>query len=357
MRTAIALARKGQGCVSPNPLVGALVVKTGKIVGRGFHQDFGGPHAEVHALDQAGSKAKGATLYLSLEPCSSYGKTPPCIEKILNVGIKRVVVATRDPNPRHAGKGLDILRKRGLQVTEGIEEEKAKVLIHYFGYWIGKKEPYVIVKEAMSLDGKIATHTGDSKWISSETSRKWVHQLRGEVDAVLVGKRTVLQDNPKLTCRLPQWPGDQPLRFVFCSDGKIQTDLKLFSEKEKGYTFVVVSKKISLKQRTLLERQGIPLILVPEKKGKIDVKKFLQAIGEMGVTSLLVEGGGETVATFFEAKKVNKLVTFVAPKIVGGRHAPTLVEGEGVSKISQALQPKQWSQKRSGQDLLIEAIF
>ncbi len=357
MQIALDLARKGTGRVSPNPRVGAVVVKSGKVVGKGYHRDFGGPHAEVHALEQAGRRAKGATLYVTLEPCSSYGKTPPCLEKIVASQVERVVVATEDPNPKHAGKGLRLLKKKGIAITQGIEEERAKELIRYFGHWIVKKEPYVMVKEAMSLDGKIATQTGDSRWISSEESRKWVHQLRSEVDAILVGKNTVLKDDPQLTCRLSQWRGEQPLRFVLCADGKIEWNKNIFSNQSEALTFLVVTKKITKKEKADWEKKGILLVQVPEKNKKIDLSQFLKIIGKIGVTSLLVEGGGETVASFFEAKKVNQLFLFVAPKIVGGREAPSPVEGDGILKMTQALKPKSWSHKRVGPDLLIEALF
>lgn len=358
MRIALDLARKGQGCVSPNPMVGAIVVKSGKVVGKGYHRDFGGPHAEVHALEQAGDRAKGAMLYVTLEPCSSQGKkTPPCLDAIVKSGVARVVVATQDPNPKHAGRGLQILKKKGIALTQGVEEEKAKELIRYFSYWIVKKEPYVMVKEAMSLDGKIATQTGDSRWISSEESRKWVHQLRSQVDAVLVGKKTVLKDNPELTCRLPHWRGDQPLRFVICADGKMDRNKKIFSHSSEAPTFLVMTKKITEKERVYWEEKGIILVQVPAKNKKINIPRFLKIIGEAGVTSLLVEGGGETAASFFEAKKVNQLLLFVAPKIVGGRQAPTPVEGNGISKMAQALKPKSWTHRQIGPDLFIEALF
>ncbi len=357
MRMALRLAEKGRGCVSPNPIVGAVVVKAGKVVGRGYHQEYGGAHAEVHALEQAGKRAKNATLYVTLEPCCSYGKTPPCLNEILETGIKRVVIGTRDPNLRHAGKGLDILRKRKIQVTEAVEEEKAQELIRYFSHWIKKKIPYVIVKQAMSLDGKIATYKGDSKWISSPKSREWVHQLRSQVDAILVGKTTAQKDDPLLTCRLPQWRGEQPIRFVLSRDGKVSPNLKLFTKNQSELTFLVASTKMNAKLKDKWERSGVPLILVPEKRGKIDFDKFLKAIGEMGVMSLLVEGGGETVASFFEAKYVNQLFLFVAPKIVGGKEAPTPVGGLGLAKMSQAIKPKMVETKQIDKDLLIEATF
>lgn len=349
MNMALALAKKGR--VSPNPCVGAVVVKGNRLLGSGYHKKFGGPHAEVVALRAAGKKSRGGTLYVTLEPCSTHGKTSPCTEAILNSGVKRVVVATRDPNPKHLGKGLKVLQRKGIQVRVGVKEKEAKELIASFNHWIQKKIPYVIVKEAMTLDGKIATRLGDSKWISSEPARKWVHQLRSEVDAILVGKKTLLQDNPRLTARGKN--SKQPIRILLASNGSLPTHLNVFSK--SGKTWMVMAKNGS--QKSNWEKRGLEVIQVKQNKEGLDLKELLKKLGQRGITSLLVEGGGETVFRFLKAKCVNKMVLFVAPKIVGGRHAVTAVEGDGVGKLSQAFLPKEWDWKKIGPDLMFEAKF
>jgi len=357
MKQALSLAQKGRGRVSPNPCVGALVVKNGKIVGKGYHQAFGGPHAEVVALRAAAKLAKGGTLYVTLEPCSTYGKTPPCTQSILNSGIRRVVIGTHDPNPQHRGKGKRLLQRSKLQVTAGVEENNAEDLITYFRHWIKNKIPYVIVKEAMTLDGKIATRKGDSQWISSQQSREFVHQLRSQVDAILVGKRTLLKDNPRLTSRSPGQNGNQPIRVLLAKDGLLPTHLKVFSSQLPGRTWLVTAKNLPKRVKLTWEKKGIDLIEVKSIGSQLDNLDLLKKLAQKGVTSLLIEGGGETVFPFFKFKLVNKLYLFVAPKIIGGREAITPVEGKGLSQIHQALIPNKWSWKKVGDDLLIEADF
>lgn len=331
MRRALKLAEKGRGRVSPNPCVGAVLAQGGRVVGRGFHAVFGGPHAEVVALEQAGAKAKGATLYVTLEPCSTFGKTPPCVEAIRRSGLKRVVAATLDPNPRHRGRGLKLLRRAGIRVETGVEEPAAKKLIRGFARWIARKTPYVMVKEAMTLDGKIATRTGDSRWVSGPQARRWVHQLRREVDAILVGKKTALRDNPRLTARLASDSnGHQPRRIVLSSTSNFPRSLKLFLDENGDKTWVLGGKSIS---------------------------SLLKRLGKKGITTLLVEGGGETVSRFFKAKAVDKLYLVVAPKIVGGRQAVTPVEGTGIARMRSALKAKRWQMRPLGRDFLIEVDF
>jgi len=357
MRIALALAKKGSGKVSPNPCVGALVVQGDKIVGRGYHKEYGGPHAEVLALKKAGNKAQGATLYITLEPCSTHGKTPPCTDALIKSRIKRLVVATNDPNPSHNARALRMLQKKGIKVATGIEEQQAKDLIQYFSHWIQNKLPYVIVKEAMSLDGKIATRTGHSQWISGPKARNWVHHLRSQVDGVLIGKKTLLADNPRLTSRIKSSNGSQPIRIVIASDGKIPSSLNVFSKHLPGKTWLVVSKNCSKQVQATWKKRGIDLVQVKNQGKGISVSHLLHELGKRGISSLLVEGGGETVYRFFQAKSVDKLFLFVAPKIVGGRNAITAVEGDGVPKLTQAFTAKNWSWKRVGDDLLFEADF
>lgn len=330
MKLALSLAARGRGKVSPNPCVGAVVVRGGRSVGRGYHAKFGGPHAEVVALQRAGRRARGATLYVTLEPCSTYGKTPPCTDAILQSGVRRVVVGTLDPNPQHQGRGIEILRWRGIKVDVGVEKEAAEELIKAFRRWITRKVPYVIVKEAMTLDGKIATRTGDSRWVSGPQARRWAHQLRSRVDAILVGKRTALCDNPRLTARGSNGNKHQPLRLILSSTRKFPRSLKLFSDRFKNKTHIVG------------KRNGTIFSLIKQ-------------LGKRGITSLLVEGGGETAARFIQAKAVDKLYFVVAPKIVGGREAVTAVEGRGLARMASALTIKKWQWRSLGKDILIEA--
>jgi len=357
MQKALSLALKGRGRVSPNPCVGALVVKNRKIVGKGYHQAFGGPHAEIRALKGAGKKAKGGTLYITLEPCCTYGKTPPCTQSILNSGLRRVVIGTQDPNPQHKGKGIRFLQKSKIQVTTGVEVEKAKEAITYFQHWVKNKLPFVIIKEAMTLDGKIATQKGDSQWISSKKSREFVHLLRSQVDAILVGRKTLLKDNPRLTTRSPGQNGNQPIRVLIAKDGKLPKDLRVFSKQTPGRSWIVTNKNIPKRVQLTWEKKGIDLIKVKSLGAQLDCLDLLKKLAQKGVTSLLVEGGGETVFPFFKSKLVNKLYLFVAPKIIGGREAVTPVEGSGFSKMVQAVIPNKWSWNKVGNDLLIEADF
>lgn len=329
MQLALALAEKGRGRVSPNPCVGGVVVRGGRLVAKGYHATFGGPHAEVVALRAAGKKARGATLYVTLEPCCTFGKTPPCTDELIASGVKRVVVGTLDPNPRHRGRGISLLRRKGIDVTVGVEELSARALIREFSRWITRKIPYVIVKEAMTLDGKIATRTGDSRWVSGPQARRWVHALRARVDAIAVGSRTALKDNPRLTARGGRSNGHQPLRVVLSSRRRLPARLNLVSD--------------ALRDKTWISGNGC------------SIPALLKELGKKGITSLLVEGGGETAARFVEARAVDKLYLFVAPKIAGGRNAVTPVEGRGIAAMARALPLKKWSWKTIGKDLLIEA--
>jgi diaminohydroxyphosphoribosylaminopyrimidine deaminase / 5-amino-6-(5-phosphoribosylamino)uracil reductase len=323
---ALGLAKRARGLTSPNPCVGAIVVKNNRIVGRGYHMRAGGPHAEIYALRQAGKNAKGATLYVSLEPCCHYGRTPPCVDSIYSAGIKRVVAAMKDPNPLNNGKGMAALKKRGIKTG----------IIKY----ITKKTPFVTVKVAQSLDGKISTRTGDSKWISGEKARKFVHRLRGRVDAIIVGARTVLKDDPLLTARVktgkakpPSTAGSgrQPLRIIICGGSKIPASARLLNS-----------------------RGGEAILAKPRKGGRVNMRALLKGLAKIGVTNVLIEGGGEVIASAFEAKVVDKVCFFISPKIIGGRMAVTSVEGLGVGKVGEAIRLRDISLRKIGEDFLIE---
>jgi len=334
MNMAIELARAGFGQTSPNPLVGAVIVKNGTVVGMGAHLRAGEPHAEVHALRMAGNQAKDATLYVTLEPCCHVGKTPPCTEAVIRAGINRVVVAALDPNPQVAGGGVEKLRAAGLEVIVGIEEEKAKQLNEVFFHYIQSKRPFVTLKTASTLDGKIATHTGHSKWITGEDARREVHELRRVHDAILVGSGTVLADDPALTARVDGkvW-GKQPVRVIL--DRRLRTPLTAQVVTDRSAeTWIVTSSVSSEQQRQALVENGVSVIAVD---GELTVDNVLEVLGERGITSLLVEGGAEINGAFLQAKAIQKIVSYVSLKLVGGRNAPTIFGGEGIARMEDAL--------------------
>ncbi|MFC1643593.1 bifunctional diaminohydroxyphosphoribosylaminopyrimidine deaminase/5-amino-6-(5-phosphoribosylamino)uracil reductase RibD [Chlamydiota bacterium] len=355
MKLAFKLARKGLGKVSPNPLVGAVLVKDGEIIGKGYHQYYGGPHAEVNAINSAGDNVSGSTLYVTLEPCSSYGKTPPCIDKIVESKIKRVVVASRDPNPVNNSKGIKLLCKAGIKVDEGLLLDSAEDINRYYFHYICSKKPYVILKTAMSMDGKIATQTKESRWISCELSRKYVHILRKKVDAVLVGVKTVIKDNPELTSRINN-KIVHPLKIVIDTRGEIPLDSKLLKRGFSCHTLVVLSEKISKKIRNDIESTGASTLIIKENRGRIDLLGLINKLGEIGVASLLIESGGELAFSVLREKIVNKLIYFYAPIILGGKDAPTGVDGEGISSLNNAMNVKIEKVKRMGLDVMVEGI-
>lgn len=332
IRIALGLAAKAKGMTSPNPCVGAVVVKGGRIVGKGYHRFAGGAHAEIYALRQAGKKAKGATLYVSLEPCSHFGRTPPCVDAIISTGIRRVVAAMKDPNPANNGKGLRILRRNGIKTDAGILEDEARNLNEDFIKYITKKMPFVTVKAAQSLDGKIATRTGDSKWITGRPAREFVHVLRSEVDAIMVGAGTVLKDDPLLTVRLKGRKVKQPLRIILAGRSKIPPKSRILNSKGGG---VIIARS-------------------KEKSGRVDIRPLLKELAKREITSVLIEGGGETIASAFEAGVVDKVYFFIAPKVIGGRDATTSVEGEGIEKAVRAIGLERTSFRKIGDDILIE---
>lgn len=353
MKTALRLARRGLGRTSPNPAVGAVIVKKGQIVGRGYHQRAGGPHAEVLALREAGKNAEGATLYVTLEPCNHFGKTPPCTLAILESGITRVVYGMDDPNPHVKGGGGTWLRAQGLKVVKGVLEEECRRLNEAYIKWIVTGLPFVIIKAAVSLDGRIATRTGDSQWISDEPSRLWVHRLRNQVDAILVGIGTVLKDDPRLTVRLPGVKTKDPYRVVIDPRLRLPVTARILAEPSK----VIVATRNSHPSRkgAVLEKMGVEILPLPEMEGRLSLRTLLTYLGRKGITSLLVEGGSETFAGFLEERQADKILVFIAPCLIGGRRAPGLVGGEGAARISEALPLKEMRARSVGRDILVEA--
>jgi len=335
---------------SPNPMVGCVIVKNSRIVGQGYHKRAGKPHAEIEALKKAGSKAKGATVYVTLEPCCHYGKTPPCTDAIIKAGVKKVVAAMYDPNPLVSGKGVKALRNAGIKVEVGVLGLEAARLNEAYIKKITSRKPFVVLKSAMSLDGKIATKTGDSKWISSKESRKLVHLLRGRCDAIMVGANTVIVDNPRLTSRIRG--GRDPLRVIVDDSLKSPPSSNVFDE---GNVLVATTKKASLKKKKALEKKGVRVRVLGEKK--VDLRKLVRILGKDGATSILIEGGGGLNASALEQKIVDKMLFFIAPKIIGGRDAKTPVEGDGVDQVSKSIKVREMNSIKIGSDTLIEAYL
>lgn len=358
MRRALQLARRGLGRTSPNPMVGAVLVRGGKVIGEGWHRRAGQPHAEVEALQDAtrrGERVRGATLYVTLEPCCTHGRTPPCTEAILAADIRRVVVAATDPNPKHAAKGFEILRQAGVTVTMGVLAEEVTRLNEAFNHWIVRRIPFVTVKAAMTLDGKIATASGESKWITGERSRQVGMQLRLASDAVLVGINTVLADNPGLTARAPSGRVRKPLRrFVLDAHARTPLDATVVSDEFAALTTVVVSRAAPTRRVKALT-QRVRVLVAPASSGRINLGWLLKRLGVEGVTSLLVEGGGEVNAAFLEAGLAQRVAFFYAPKILGGRDARRGVAGEGAKRLADLIELREVEWRRVGEDLWLSA--
>ncbi|MFN3466357.1 MAG: bifunctional diaminohydroxyphosphoribosylaminopyrimidine deaminase/5-amino-6-(5-phosphoribosylamino)uracil reductase RibD [Candidatus Brocadiales bacterium] len=355
MQKALELAQRGRGRVEPNPMVGALVVKDGTVLAEGWHECFGGPHAEIVALEKAGAGAKGATLYVTLEPCAHQGKTPPCVKKIIGSGIKKVVFPLIDPNPLTSGKGRQGLLEAGVGVTEGVLEGEARKLNAPFFKLMTTGMPYVIAKWAMSLDGKTATHTGDSRWVSSKESRGYVHRVRSQVDAVIVGINTVLRDNPLLTSRIPG--GRNPRRIVLDSQARIPMDCKLLKSLEESEVIIATTPSAPGDRVEALRKAGCGVVLLEGDERGVDPVEFLKVLGQWKFTNVLLEGGGSLTASFFEKGLVDRVMVFISPKIIGGVEAKTPVGGRGVASVEESLKLKEIQITRFSEDVLIEGII
>jgi len=352
MRKALELAKKGLGNTSPNPIVGALLVKNGRILAKGYHRRSGLPHAEIEALRIAGKRAKDATLYVSLEPCSHFGKTPPCTDTIIKEGVKRVVIGMCDPNPINYGKGIAKLQRSGVEVRYGVLEKESEALNRIFKTYITQKRPYVTVKVAQSLDGKIATFTGHSRWITNKRSRIFTHRLRGKVDAVLVGVNTVIKDDPLLTSRI-EGAERQPIRVIL--DTKLKTPKGSKLIKDKSTKTIIATGKTNFNKKKALEfrKMGIDVVSFKEDRGMIDLKSLLRYLANKEISHLLVEGGGNVIANFLNDGLVDEMFVFVSPKIIGGKDAITSVEGKGIRSISEAIKLMDIELKKFDQDILI----
>jgi diaminohydroxyphosphoribosylaminopyrimidine deaminase / 5-amino-6-(5-phosphoribosylamino)uracil reductase len=353
MRMALDLAASAKGRTNPNPIVGAILVKDGVIVGSGLHRKAGEPHAEVHAFRMAGEHAKGATLYVTLEPCSHFGKTPPCANLVKESEVSRVVVAMQDPNPQVAGRGIGLLRDAGIEVEVGVLEKEARLLNERFIHNMVTRTPFVISKVAMTLDGKIAAYNGHSKWITGEASRHNVHLLRNEVDAILVGIGTVLADDPMLTTRL-ETGGKNPIRIVLDSDLKTPLEAKI-TDTSEAKTWIVAKEGANLEKAQAFEEKGIEIIYVPKTDSGQDLSVLLNTLYEKGITDLLVEGGSKINGSFLRAGLIDKFSVYVAPKILGGRDSLTPFTGENVESMDAALDVTIHSVETFGEDILITA--
>jgi diaminohydroxyphosphoribosylaminopyrimidine deaminase/5-amino-6-(5-phosphoribosylamino)uracil reductase len=350
MRMALSLASKGKGKVSPNPLVGCVIVRDGAIVGKGYHEYFGGPHAEINALAQAGTKARGSTMYVTLEPCNHTGKTPPCTDAIIRAGINQVIVATPDPDGKVRGSGLRRLRMNSIDVSSGLMKREATRLNS--SYLVSRKDASakVIVKAAMSADGKIATRTGDSKWISSKQSRSAVHKLRNSVDAVVVGSNTVLRDNPHLTSH---GVGRNPVRVILDSGLRTPLGSNVFDGKAPTIVFYVDSRQ--QKKLVVLRKRNVITVWMPRRRGRPQFSDVIAKLRQFSLSRVLVEGGGETIASAIESGVATDLVLFIAAKIVGGRSAKTPVEGLGIANIRDAVKLQNPRIIRVGADWMLTA--
>jgi len=348
MKQALHLARKGNGKVFPNPMVGCLIVKDGRTIGQGFHEYFGGPHAEVNALKQAGDRARGATLYVTLEPCAHWGKTPPCADAIIRAGISRVVAAMSDPNHLIAGKGFRKLKSRGIEVVSGVLEQKAQALNRVYIRSLKDRKSRVIVKAAMTLDGKIATRTGDSRWITGPMARAFVHKLRSRVDAIMVGINTVLQDDCELTSH---GKGKNPVRVVIDPHLKIPLNSRVLDS--QAPTVIFHGNEVPPKKLAALQKKGVILKRVLKYDKSKNFKHIIKNLANMSIYEVLLEGGGETIAGAIRSALVDEVFFFISPKIVGGRDAKTPVEGPGVAKMALALPLKDVKTKTIGPDILV----
>ncbi len=359
MKRALALAEKGRFSVSSNPMVGACVVFKGKLVGSGFHEKFGEPHAEPNALAQAGKKARGATLYVTLEPCATWQKTPPCAPLIKEKGIRQVVIGCLDPNPLNRGKGVRFLREQGIAVTVGVLEKKVRKQNEGFFKTMTAKRPFVTLKMAQTLDGKIATCKGLSRWISSPSSRKFVHRLRASHDAVLVGKNTFYQDDPRLTVpkNSRSLVSGKPWKIVMISARGWSPKARVFKDRQLAILVFPEKDLKAIVKKTETQKGTLMLLPVKEKSGRIEVRELLKKLAALGVTKLLVEGGGELAWSFLEAGCVDRAFWILAPKIFGGRDAKTSVEGFGVKTPDQAFLFKTAKVTRSGDGWIFEGTF
>lgn len=356
MQRALDLSLKGSGFVNPNPLVGAVIVKNNRIIGEGYHEYFGGAHAELNAIQNVRGNAVDATLYVTLEPCNHHGKTPPCTERIIQEKFRKVVIGIKDPNPNVTGNGISRLKEEGIEVVVGVLEQQIQYSNEVFLKYTSNKIPFCILKMAMTMDGKIATHTGDSKWITNEKSRKWSHELRHQYSAIMVGVNTVIHDDPELTDRSDHLQKKNPLRIVVDSTGRIPMESKILDTSHAD-TVVALTKNATKETIQKINKKGVRVIVCPENNGKVELLYLFKALGNMNIDSVLIEGGGQLNFSALEEGLVDKVYSFVAPKIIGGHNAITPIEGKGFAKIDDAITLKFHQIRNFENDILIEAYI
>lgn len=354
MRRAIMLAERGAGFVNPNPMVGAVIVKGGKVIGEGWHERYGEWHAERNAFKNCTRDARGATMYVTLEPCCHHGKTPPCTDAIIEHGIARVFVGMRDPNPLVAGKGIALLREAGIEVFVGMEDEAIREQNKVFLKYISTRRPWVALKTAMTLDGKIATWSGDSKWITGTEARAYVHELRHRLMAVMVGIGTAVADDPLLNCRIEGRGVRQPIRVIVDSNARLGLESQLVKTTREYRTIVAHTRFAVEEKLEALRKTGVETLYCEEKEGRVDVDNLLVLLGQMGVDSILLEGGGSLNYSFLSGGFTDEVYAFIAPKIVGGEKAKTPVGGIGIDKMADAITLERTDVLSLGQDLLVK---
>ena len=349
MELALKLAEKARGMTSPNPMVGCVIVKRNKIVGKGWHKKAGTNHAEINALEEAGNKAKDGILYVTLEPCSHWGRTPPCTQRIFESGVREVIIGMKDPNP--LVNGYEEMKGRGLKVKIDILGDEAKKLNEYWIKWIKTKTPFVIVKAAMSLDGKIATRTGDSKYITGKEARKYVHQLRNDVDAVMIGVNTVIKDNPLLTPRLVK--GKDPLKIVV--DSKLRTPMNCNLMKDPKRLIIVTTRLASKSLIKKFQEKGVQIVIAKSSGDKVNLEELMNELGKQEITSIMIEGGAELNAAAIKAGIVDKILFFIAPDLIG--EGLGAIGDLGIKKVDKRINLKNISSRKVGRDLLIEGYL
>lgn len=355
MKLALELAEKGKGKVSPNPMVGSIIVKNNKIIGKGYHQSYSKAHAEINAFKSAIENVEGSTMYITLEPCSHFGKMPPCVDKIIEKKIKKVVIGSLDPNPLVCGKGIKRLVDAKIEVVTGILEKECNKLNEVFMEYIVGKRPFVTMKMAMSLDGKIATKTGESKWITDIESRENVHRLRNEVSGIMVGVNTVIEDNPQLTCRIED--GRNPIRIVVDSKLRIPLNSKILKNQDIAKTIIATTNQADIVKKKSIERKGVEVLIIESDEARVDLKELMSKLADKNIDSILLEGGSTLNFSALKQSIVHRIQIYIAPKIIGGDKSKTPVGGEGIESLMDAFKIINLNYKTIGEDLFIEGYI
>jgi len=357
MSLAYGLAEKGLGRTSPNPCVGAVVVREDRVVGYGHHEGAGKPHAEIVALGRAGRLARGATLYVTLEPCVHWGRTPPCVDAVLAAGLRRIVVSAVDPNPLVSGRGIERIRAAGLELVVGVLADRHARLNEAYDKFIRGKIPFVTLKAAISLDGRMATRTGDSHWISTPVARDYAHLVRGEQDAILAGITTILRDDPQLTVRHANWPGKKIARVILDPGLRLPPSAAVLAAREGGPVLVFAGPDAPVKAAKALVGRGAEVVRAPAVRGRLDLSRVLAELGRREISSVLVEGGGAIATAFLESRLADKILLVVSPRLIGGAKAVPLFGGEGPARLADSLGLGRVSSFRLGGDLIVEGYL